>query len=170
MEDSDLVFYEENGETKSLGYKVNNKWSIRSGVHIQEISFSNSQISVVSSKSNNTSIAFNSGDRFKLQDASVENLNAETLSLSAVTIDGNLDQKYGYIEIPIEIKYNLLEVKKLKTELIAGFSSLFLNKNTIRLNADSLSRSGEATNLNNVNFITGCQGAKRGYVTIPNQD
>ena len=24
MEDSDLVFYEENGETKSLGYKVNN--------------------------------------------------------------------------------------------------------------------------------------------------
>jgi hypothetical protein len=135
-----------------VGYKVNNKWSIRSGVHIQEISFSNSQISVVSSKSNNTSIAFNSGDRFKLQDASVENLNAESLSLNAVTIDGNLDQKYGYIEIPIEIKYNLLEVKKLKTELIAGFSSLFLNKNTIRLNADSLSRSGEATNLNNINF------------------
>lgn len=24
MEDSDLVFYEENGQTKSLGYKVNN--------------------------------------------------------------------------------------------------------------------------------------------------
>lgn len=24
MEDSDLVFYEENGETKSLGYRVNN--------------------------------------------------------------------------------------------------------------------------------------------------
>jgi len=135
-----------------VGFKVNNKWTIQSGVHLQEISFSNNQIAVVSTNSSNTSIAFSSGDNFNLQDASVKNLNAEKLSLDAVTIDGNLDQNYGYIEIPLEIKYNLLEVKRLKTEIIAGFSSLFLNKNTISLNSDSISQSGEATNLNNINF------------------
>ena len=135
-----------------VGYKMNNKWSIQSGVHIQEVSFSNPQIAIVSASSNNTSIAFNSGNRFKLQDASVLNSDAEALPLTAITIDGNLNQKYGYVEIPIEVKYNLLEGKHLKTEIIAGFSSLFLNKNSINVSSNSFSQSGEATNLNNFNF------------------
>ena len=36
--------------------------------------------------------------------------------------------------------------------MVAGFSSLFLNKNEINFNTQLVSQSGEANNLNNINF------------------
>jgi hypothetical protein len=133
-----------------VGVKVSNKWTIQSGIHLQEIRFSNSQISVAPASSSTSNVAFSSGDNFSLNDASENSFNL--LSLSAISLDGDLDQKYGYIEVPLEVKYNFFETKKLKTQLVVGFSSLFLNKNTINLKASSFTTSGKANNLNNINF------------------
>ena len=72
--------------------------------------------------------------------------------LTRAYLDGNLSQKYGYIEIPIEIKYNLLGTKKFNAQVVAGFSSLFLNKNEVNFNTQFMSKSGKANNLNHINF------------------
>ena len=84
------------------------------------------------------------------------NSNVETsVDLSAgniVSRNGNLNQRYGYIEIPIEIKYNLIEKRSFKTELVVGVSSLFLNENETTLETEAFSSSGEMKNLNNINF------------------
>ncbi|TXD49903.1 outer membrane beta-barrel protein [Polaribacter sp. IC073] len=135
-----------------IGYQLNKKWSVQSGFHLQEIQFSNNQIAVASTVSSTSNVVFNSGDNYSLNGTSSANFDLNKLSINAVSLDGNLAQEYGYLEIPVEIKYNLLESKRLKTEIVAGFSSLFLNKNSVNLNAGALSRTGKADNLNNLNF------------------
>jgi hypothetical protein len=130
-----------------VGYQLDNKWTIQSGIHLQEIQFSNNQIIVNETSSSISNIAFNSGISYSLEDSSLDNLSLNTISQNA-----NLSQVYGYIEIPIEIKYNIIENRKFKTELVAGFSSLFLNKNTVNLTANSLTKTGKVDNLNSFNF------------------
>ena len=65
---------------------------------------------------------------------------------------GNLSQNFGYIEIPLEMKYNFSNNTKIEAQLVTGFSSLFLDKNKVVLNTFNTTRTGELTNLNNINF------------------
>ena len=150
--DSNLSMSTEGDETYSYGvqvsYKLNSKWSFQSGIHLQEIGFQNNNLIVGSSIENSSNINFDSGNSFVIAD--VENSNEIGTNVSS--LDGNISQRYGYIEIPIEIKYNIIENSFLRTEIIAGFSSLFLNENEINLNSSTISESGEATNLNSFNF------------------
>jgi hypothetical protein len=137
-----------------LAYQLNKKWSVRSGVHLQELSYSNNQIAILTSSSGNTSNAsFDTGDVFSFINLTNAALNLDTNSLTnLLSGNGNVVQKYGYVEIPLEVNYTMSETKKISTHIIAGFSSLFLNKNEIRLNTNTLSRTGEANNLNSINF------------------
>ena len=137
-----------------VGYQINKKWSIQSGIHLQEISFANNQVNAVSTISeNSSSISFNNGASLSFNDALIQNSDfSNTSSINRTTLNGDLNQKYGYIEIPVEVKYNFLSTKKINTEVVAGFSSLFLNKNEINFNTQLVSQSGEANNLNNINF------------------
>ena len=137
-----------------VGYQINKKWSIQSGIHLQEISFANNQVNAVSTISeNSSSISFNNGASLSFNDALIQNSDfSNTSSINRTTLNGDLSQKYGYIEIPVEVKYNFLSTKEINTEVVAGFSSLFLNKNEINFNTQLVSQSGEANNLNNINF------------------
>lgn len=137
-----------------VSYQLADKWTLQSGIHLQEIGFSNNQVAVVSSASNSSStIAFNTNESYTFQNVSNQSFNANSISLTNLrSFNGNLSQKYGYIEIPVEVKYNLLESKKFTTQIVAGFSSLFLNKNEVDVSTGSFSRKGEANNLNNINF------------------
>lgn len=137
-----------------IGYKLNKKWSIQSGIHLQEINFSNQQVNAVATISTNTtSVVFNSGNAFSFNESRIQSNDITNNSLVARTsLSGDLSQTYGYIEIPIEVKYNFVQSKKFSTEIVAGFSSLFLNKNEIILNSQFLTTSGKATNLNTLNF------------------
>lgn len=137
-----------------VAYKINNKWTIQSGVHLQEMSYANSKVAVVAANpSSSSSVAFSNGETFSFKGNTAENFDFSTSSLTnTVSSNGSLTQNYGYIEIPIEIKYNFSNNKKLETQLVAGFSSLFLNKNTINLSTNLFSKTGKADNLNNLNF------------------
>ncbi|SDS50447.1 Outer membrane protein beta-barrel domain-containing protein [Polaribacter sp. KT25b] len=137
-----------------IGYKINKKWSIQSGIHLQEMSFSNRQVTaVVTISTSSSSVAFNSGDSFSFNEISTQSSDfASSSVISRTSLSGELNQQYGYIEIPIEVKYNFLSSKKFNTEIVAGFSSLFLNKNEINLESQFLSKSGKANNLNTINF------------------
>lgn len=142
-----------------VSYKLNNRWSIRSGIHLQEISYANNRIAVNTSSSRNPfATEFTNGDAFSFDTNTKNTFNEFTLSTNsfvanAVQSDiGNLVQNYGYLEIPLEAKYNLLNNKKIETNLITGFSTLLLNKNEVILNTQNFSRNLEAANLNNINF------------------
>ena len=66
--------------------------------------------------------------------------------------DSSIMQKFGYIEIPIELSYKVLD-NKFGIEFIGGMSSMILNKNEIYLESDGLNLNiGEADNLNKMHF------------------
>jgi len=68
------------------------------------------------------------------------------------TNTGSLNQKMGYYELPMEVSYAILN-KKFGINLIGGFSTFFLNENTISLvSPQSNIELGEANNLNQVHF------------------
>ncbi|WGH74592.1 outer membrane beta-barrel protein [Tenacibaculum tangerinum] len=135
-----------------VAYQFNSKWTLQSGIHLQEMGYSNHNVAVNPVNSSSANVAFSSGESFELSDASELNFGPDFISLDLGSLDGILSQTYGYIEVPIEVKYNLLEVKKLKTEIVVGFSSLFLNKNEVNLSTTYFSNTGEANNLNKINF------------------
>ncbi len=61
-------------------------------------------------------------------------------------------QQFGYLEIPLELNYSLLD-RDFGISLVGGFSSLFLTNNAVLLEADGLNTEiGEANNINDVNF------------------
>ncbi|QXP71649.1 hypothetical protein H0I29_06090 [Polaribacter sp. R2A056_3_33] len=137
-----------------IGYQINKKWSIQSGVHLQEMSFVNNQVTAVSSISKSTSpVAFNSGVSLSFNTAPVQTSDFDNSALiSRTSLNGDLNQIFGYIEVPIEVKYNFLTVKNFNTQVVAGFSSLFLNKNEVNFSSQFFTNSGSANNLNNINF------------------
>ncbi|MGG6229685.1 outer membrane beta-barrel protein [Tenacibaculum sp. SDUM215027] len=135
-----------------VAYQLNKKWTLQSGVHLQEMGYSNTNVAVNPIKSSNSNVAFSSGESYELNDTSQTNFSTSSVSISSGSLDGELNQSYGYIEVPVEVKYSILEGKKLKTQLVVGFSSLFLNKNEVDLKTTAFSTSGEASNLNSINF------------------
>ena len=135
-----------------IAYQINEKWSIQSGVHMQEMRFKNNQITVISSSTNASSITFNSDETFAFESNSEAFFDVSSSPLDAISLDGELAQNYSYYEIPLEIKYHLIGQNKFRTHLIGGFSTLFLKENQIRLSTPSLSKEGKATNLNSINF------------------
>ncbi len=135
-----------------VAYQLNKKWTLQSGIHLQEMGYSNTNVAVNPVTSSSANVVFSSGENYALNDVSQESFSSNSISISRGSLDGELNQKYGYVEVPIQIKYNFLEGKKLKTELVVGFSSLFLNKNDVTLNTTNFSTSGEANNLNSINF------------------
>lgn len=135
-----------------VSYRLNSKWSIQSGIHVQDINYVNKNVIIVASQETNSNINFNSGANFALVTTVVNDVNSNIFSLSSPGLSGDLSQQFGYIEIPLEIKYHFLNRKSFNAQLVAGFSSLFLNKNEITLSTLNNIENGEANNLNRNNF------------------
>lgn len=65
---------------------------------------------------------------------------------------GTLEQQFGYIEVPLEIEYSLIN-RKFGMNLIGGFSTLFLNNNEIySVLENRRSLLGEANNMNSTSY------------------
>ncbi|WP_343328362.1 hypothetical protein [Polaribacter staleyi] len=137
-----------------IGYQITERWSIQSGVHLQEMGFKNNQVTAVPSISKSSlPVVFNNGDSFSFNEMVTQNSDlVSNSSLDRTSLHGDLNQNYGYIEIPVEVKYNFLNTKKFNTQLVMGFSSLFLNKNAVNFSTSIISTSGKSNNLNNINF------------------
>jgi len=66
--------------------------------------------------------------------------------------DGYISQKMGYVEVPMEMSYKLVD-KKFGITVIGGLSTLFLSENKVNVISSSMSASlGEASNLNDIHF------------------
>lgn len=146
----------------NLAYQISKKIKIRSGISkvamsydIEDVMFSaaimpNAIQSInYSSNSNNIQIQGSSTrENFSDINTSFAPQNA------ARPMVGKINQQFGFIEVPVEIEYKLID-KTFGLHLIGGGSSLFLDENAILLSTNSQNtRLGEANNINNFSFST----------------
>ena len=119
----------------NLGYQLSEKVKIRTGV------------SKVNLSQNINGVALASA-------ANATTLEERTLNVASSPEVGFLNQRLGFIEVPLEMEYAIVN-KRWGLSLIGGASTLFLDENQISLNSPNYTASiGEAGNLNNVSFST----------------
>jgi hypothetical protein len=145
----------------NLAYAISDKIKIRSGISKVAMSYNVEDIlfSPGVAASSISSINYdNKSNNYQLDNAengvqASPNLNnALEFSPSSRSLPGELNQQFGFIEVPLEIEYNLLD-KKIGLNIIGGGSSLFLDENSIQVNANNQNtRLGEANNINKVSF------------------
>lgn len=137
-----------------MGYKINEKWEIQSGIHLQEVLFSTQNVAFENS-AQDEKLNINYFRDEELQYAPSPNIptrgNSEGSGFEAD--NATVNQSLGYIEIPVEVKYTLFRKSKLSTQLVTGVSSLILSKNELGAKSTDFSGFiGEASNLNTLNF------------------
>jgi len=153
----------------SVAYEVSKKLSIRSGVHKVDYGYRTNDVEFSSSIENATSSQIDNIDYTVISKNLVVSSKASTrvealnqnpfldttpsdVSTASFTQDGVMDQQFGYLEVPIELNYALVD-KRFGINLIGGVSSLFLVDNSISLSSGELTTDlGEANNINSVNF------------------
>jgi hypothetical protein len=133
-----------------VAYQLTNKFSLQSGVNLINLGLTTNNIYVTpgvaivsfSNLSANPLMA-RSAEITKLKD---KNINADNDS------GGSLNQVFGYVEIPVEVKYSVAD-GKFGINLVGGFSTLLLNKDEVFVETNSFSQSlGSSNNLRSVNF------------------
>jgi hypothetical protein len=134
-----------------VAYRLNKKWSIKSGIKKQNLSYTTKDVGLeFKPESLNTNfVAANVNsyrEDFAFHSAKGENQNQN------VTFIGDVKQELKYLELPIELKYNLLS-NKIGIDLNGGFSALFLTNNEIIFKrAVSNFKLGEASNINKTDY------------------
>jgi len=148
-----------------VAYEINKKLSIKTGIHkvdygynTNDVEFSatiegfgNGQIDNIdySLASRNIVVESKATRRSSFAENAASDAAAQDPSLLGV-----MAQQFGYLEIPLELNYTLID-SKFGVNLIGGLSSLFLVDNSVSLTSGELiTEMGEANNVNNVNFST----------------
>jgi len=150
----------------NVSYAVNDRLSVRSGINRVNYSYSTKDISYFPTFDDNNikTIAFsNNTANISLRDRQTATASSdfptlvdgiETPSIQQARIDGSLNQRMSYIEVPVEVEYKLID-KKIGVNIIGGMSTLFLSDNKVLLESPNLTAIlGESTNVNNVSFST----------------
>ena len=140
-----------------VGYKLNDKLTLQSGVSKIDVGYKIGDVFINPSQQYEARIAnviySNTGAILNVNAGDFLN-NPVVETTSNIPIRGDLNQSFGYIEVPLELKYSLSDVsRKLGVNLVGGFSTLFLNKNEVFVSTDEFSSNlGKANNLNSINF------------------
>ena len=126
-----------------IAYKLNNKFSVQSGVNLINLGFTTGGVYVTQGASvigfSNLSSNPNLGKSENISSKEIEN-------------SGSLNQVFGYVEIPVEIKYNVVN-GKLGLNVVGGFSTLLLNRDEVFIETNNFTQSlGSSNNLRSVNF------------------
>ncbi len=148
-----------------VAYKVSRRLSIRSGIHrvdygynTEEVGFTSSPIAQPSSLIRTISYSENSKSLVVHSTASgarePQQPNAVDITAPSPARQGQMVQEFGYLEIPVEMQYTLID-KKWGLNLIGGMSSLFLMDNSVSLESSGTTTEvGESNNMNDLNFST----------------
>ncbi len=149
----------------NVAYELNKRLSVRTGIHKVNYGYDTNEIVFSSSPNASTNqnidnIDYNQTSRglvvqSKASPSASEDFasNADVIALTP-ELEGRMVQQLGYMEVPLELNYALVD-KKFGVNLIGGVSSLFLVDNAVSLESDGLvTEMGEANNVNDVNFST----------------
>jgi hypothetical protein len=149
-----------------VSYAVNSKLSVRTGLNKLNMSYNTNDIiffsGIQSRPLRNVSPTASS---LMIQVQSNSSTNNSGISTSETAMlpfensisrktNGYLNQEIGYIEMPMEMSYAVVD-KKFGVKIIGGFSTLFLQDNSITIVSESGNTLlGEANNLNDIHFST----------------
>lgn len=129
----------------SVAYGVSDKLNIRSGINKVDLAYSTREVSY-----NQVAATFSSRENMKY---------STTLASPS---NGTLNQKMGFIEVPLELEYLFLE-KKFALGLLGGGSVLLLDENAVSYDSfGSRSELGGNRNMNQLSFTTNL-GLSIGY-------
>ena len=158
-----------------VSYAINKKLTVRTGLNKVNISYDTNDIvffTGIQAKmlANVSPIA--SSSMIHVQSSVVNNSNSVSesglLPFENSFINENngyLKQEIGYLEMPVEMTYSLFD-KKFGLKIIGGFSTLFLQDNSITIISEGRDTLlGEANNLNDLHFSTNFGlGLKYGFM------
>lgn len=148
--------YSANNQSYGLGvnYAVNKKLKIRTGINILNVDYNTNGISYYYQSESVSGKLTNLNPNAAGSTIIIENLSNVNRPFNKIgdRAEGSLNQKLGYIEMPVELSYKILN-KKFGIDVIGGMSTMVLNKNEIYLQSSDLNiKIGEASNLNNIHF------------------
>lgn len=139
----------------TVNYALNKKYSIRTGVHSYSVDYDTKDI--VFYQNTNASKMQNLNPNLQgsfIQIDPLDNVNANFGRIIDDRFEGTLNQRMGYIEVPLEVSYKLFS-KRFGVDVIGGVSTLFLNQNEVFLKSTGFNmKIGVANNLNTVHFST----------------
>lgn len=133
-----------------VAYRLSNKFSLQSGVNLVNLGLTTNNIYVTPGIG---SLGFSnlSANPLLARTADISSLK-ENGSITENLSGGSLNQIFGYVEIPVEVKYNVTD-GKFGINLVGGFSTLLLNKDEVFVETNSFSQSlGSSNNLRPINF------------------
>jgi len=145
-----------------VSYNLNSRFSVRSGLSNVNLSYSTTGIELGNGP---VSVALKSVDYSKRGDVliavdsgTLADLNPEgefgNVVPKSTSGEPSLNQNISYYEIPLELKYALLN-NKFGVNLIGGFSTLLLDNNEVFVEAGDFNETlGEANNLSTMSFTT----------------
>lgn len=140
-------------------YTINNKLSLKTGINNINLSYNTNDVvfdaRLRAVESNIPSISRNADATNMIFTSKNNTTEAFLGDVENVILENNvgaLQQNIGYIEVPLELSYKVLD-KKFGVEVIGGMSTLFLNQNNISLVANGIEMEvGKANNLNSIHF------------------
>ncbi|GGB77824.1 hypothetical protein GCM10007424_17380 [Flavobacterium suaedae] len=144
-----------------IDYNITDRLAVRSGVNAVNLSYETRGVEFYPAMTKPAVASRNVGENSNLVVQSEANVASSpgpegfASTTSIQSFKGSMVQEMGYIEVPVELSYALLN-KKFGIDVIGGVSTLFLNNNDVRVITTQgySSNLGEARNLNNVNFST----------------
>ncbi|MBC8766971.1 hypothetical protein H4O18_03095 [Arenibacter sp. BSSL-BM3] len=151
----------------TVAYEISKKLSVRSGVHKVDYGYDTNDVSFTSSFNASSGNQLrninysNDSQSIILNNPNSENVIPKPGSVFALDVTGKnptrlgtMGQQFGYLEVPLELNYALLD-RKFGVNIIGGVSSLFLTDNSVVLESNGQTTDvGEANNINSVNFST----------------
>lgn len=137
----------------AVNYAVSKKVKVRAGINVLNVDYDTQGIVFYQDENAKTMKNINpTAQGSMIQIRPLTYVDTQLDRVVSERFDGVLNQKMGYIEMPLEMSYKIID-KKLGVELIGGFSTLYLNNNEVFLKTDGLNmKIGEANNLNNIHF------------------
>ena len=125
-----------------IAYQLNKKFTLQSGVNLINLGFTTNNVYVTSGVS---AVGLSNI-------SSSPNLGKDTKSSKGLNTTGSLNQVFGYVEIPVEVKYNVTN-GKFGVNLVGGFSTLLLNRDEVFVETSDYTQSlGASDNLRSINF------------------
>ncbi|WP_127845801.1 porin family protein [Psychroflexus aestuariivivens] len=151
-----------NGKTSSnanvsygvnLAFQINKRIKIRSGINQVAMGYGTNNV-VVSGLFRTTQASNLSGSEIAIygimSQESFDQLDSN--GSRGLSESGALNHELGFLEIPLEIQYNIFD-KKFGLNILGGASTFLLTKNDVLLETnEGVSQLGSANNMNNTSF------------------
>ena len=141
-------------------YSISKKLKIRAGINRVNLNqttsdvyaFTGAETAARGVDAEFKNISFNNNEEHVSLMSTVMMNRSSTPELFNTKETGSIDQKFGFIEVPVELEYRLLD-KKFGINVIGGFSTFILSNNEIYADVNgSTTLIGEANNINDTSF------------------